>query len=57
LIVKAIERKGEAPTWDSLRLGDKWVSDLEQAKKLEFTAGDGVPKFFVHGKPAGSTGQ
>jgi hypothetical protein len=57
LIIKAVEREGEAPTWDSLRLGDKWVSDLEHTKKLEFTAGDGVPKYFVHGNPAGSTGQ
>jgi hypothetical protein len=57
LIIKAIEREGEAPTWDSLRLGDKWVSDLEKAKALDFTAADGTPRFFVHGKPAGSAGQ
>ena len=57
LIVKAIEREGEAPTWDSLRLGDKWMSDLEKAKALDFTTADGTSRFFVHGKPAGSPGQ
>jgi hypothetical protein len=57
LILKAIEREGEAPTWDYYDLGDGALSDLQQAKKLEFTGADGTPKYFTQRKPAGSTGQ
>ena len=57
LILKAIEREGEAPTWDYYDLGDGALTDLQQAKKLEFTAADGTPRFFTQQKLAGSTGQ
>jgi hypothetical protein len=57
LILKAIEREGEAPTWDYYDLGDRPLSDLQQTKKLEFTAADGTPRFFTQQKPAGSAGQ
>jgi hypothetical protein len=46
LILKAIETRGEAPTWGSFGLGDKAVSDLERTKKLELTGSDGSPIVF-----------
>jgi hypothetical protein len=57
LILKAIEKKGEAPTWGFFGLGDKVVSDLQQAKRLEFTAADSTPRFFTQQEPVGNTGQ
>jgi hypothetical protein len=46
LILKAVEKKGDAPTWGSFQLGKKVVSDLEQTKRLKFTGADGNPKVF-----------
>jgi hypothetical protein len=48
LIVQAIEKRGNAPTWGFFRLGDKAVSDLEQTKKLKLTGSDGSPMVFEH---------
>ncbi|MDP9174595.1 MAG: hypothetical protein M3O30_12125 [Planctomycetota bacterium] len=46
LIMQAIEKRGDAPTWGCFKLGDKAVSDLQQAKKIEFTGSDGNPVVF-----------
>ena len=46
LILKAIETRGEAPTWGSFGLGDQAVKDLSRTKKLELTGSDGSPAVF-----------
>jgi len=46
LVMQAIEKRGEAPTWGSFKLGDKAVRDLQQTKKIEFTGADGKPVVF-----------
>jgi hypothetical protein len=46
LILKAIENRGEAPTWGSFGLGDQAVKDLSRTKKLEVTGSDGSTMVF-----------
>jgi hypothetical protein len=46
LIVQAIEKRGDAPSWGFFKLGDKVVSELEQTKQLKFTGSDGSPMVF-----------
>jgi hypothetical protein len=47
LIFKAIEKRGEPADWGFFRLSSKFTSDMEQAKKLELTTGDGARRIFV----------
>jgi hypothetical protein len=47
LIFKAIEKRGEPADWVFFRLSSKFTSDMEQAKKLELTTGDGARRIFV----------
>jgi hypothetical protein len=47
LMVRAIEKRGDAPTWGFFRLSDSAVRDLQQTKKFSFTAADGNSVTFV----------
>jgi len=47
LIFKAIEKRGEPADWGFFRLSGKFTTDMEQAKKLELTNGDGTRRIFV----------
>jgi hypothetical protein len=47
LILKAIEKREEPANWGIFRLSGKATTDMEQAKKLELTAGDGSRRIFV----------
>ncbi|HEX4053860.1 MAG TPA: hypothetical protein VHX86_06315 [Tepidisphaeraceae bacterium] len=46
LIVQAIEKRGDTPSWGFFKLGDKAVSELERTKQLKFTGSDGSPMIF-----------
>lgn len=57
LILKAIEKRGEPANWDFFRLSGKFTTDMEQAKKLELTTGDGARRIFVLANSSEFSGQ
>jgi hypothetical protein len=57
LIYKAIEKRGEPADWGFFRLSSKFTTDMEQAKKLELTTGDGARRIFVLAGSSESSGQ
>jgi hypothetical protein len=47
LVVKAINKPGEPASWGHFCMSGHFVSELEQANRLEFIAGDKVRRIFV----------
>jgi hypothetical protein len=47
LYMKAIKRPGEAARWGHVPLSEGFTNDMEEARRLELTTGDGVRRIFV----------
>jgi hypothetical protein len=47
LYMKIISKQGEPARWGYFPLSDGFASEMEQARKLELTTGDGIRRIFV----------
>jgi hypothetical protein len=47
LYMKTIEKQGEPARWGHFPLSDGFANEMEQARRLELTTGDGVRRIFV----------
>jgi len=57
LYMKTVKEPGEPAMWGHFSLTDSFTSEMQQAGRLEFTAGDGVRRIFVLAGSSASTGQ